>query len=210
MIKGYLRVIRNSTLQLILPGSDVTIKQDGTLWYKGFPLLGIVDPQEKVKASNTAKEKKWEDIPDSYYVRLGNNSNGIWAGDEDLWNASEIKLVLKKNAEELLAKEEKKVSISLSSRGWGDFDSVKWIGDITIPDNEIIKECREALLKESDVDNANQSDEEILKKIMDARAKWLMPKEVAKQPEHGFGYCLSCESYCFGDCGNYKPAKTSR
>lgn len=30
------------------------------------------------------------------------------------------------------------------------------------------------------------------------------------EPTHGPGYCYNCESYCYGDCGNYQPERTSK
>jgi hypothetical protein len=113
MFKGNLKIVRDNTVLRILPGSEITVKQNGTLWYKGNPILGITDPQEKVKASKAAKEKQWRNIPDESYVRLGNNKNGIWAGDEDLWNNSEIKLIVEKKIKDKLAEDKKIVTLIL-------------------------------------------------------------------------------------------------
>ena len=97
----------------------------------------------------------------------------------------------------------------LSSRGWGDYSSVKWIGDITRPDSEIIEECQSALKNSGDVDSPNQSDDDILNKIKKARAAWEdKPRQkresaIRLQKLIDTGYCFNCESWCHGDCGNY-------
>jgi len=109
--------------------------------------------------------------------------------------------------------EKRTVRIYLSSRGWGDYSACEWIGDITRPDAEILTECRSALENGHDVDQRNQSDDEILSKITSARAKWAgkeqREKEFAEDEEKDIqnkirnGYCFACESYCHGDCGHY-------
>jgi hypothetical protein len=109
--------------------------------------------------------------------------------------------------------QKKEVRIYLSSRGWGDYSACEWIGDITRPDTEILIACRAALESGHDVDQRNQSDDEILSKITSARAKWAgketREKEFAAAAEKDIqnkiknGYCFACETYCQGDCGHY-------
>ena len=107
----------------------------------------------------------------------------------------------------------KQVRIYLSSRGWGDYSSCEWVGDITRPDAEILEECKRALTTENDVDQPNQSDVELLGKIIKARDDWqtaparkaaIEAKKAADvKRKIETGYCFACDSYCFGDCGNY-------
>lgn len=105
------------------------------------------------------------------------------------------------------------VKIYLSSRGWGDYSSCEWVGDITRPDAEILAECRAALTSGYDVDQPNQSDEELLGKIAQARADWeaAPARKAAREAAEAedirrkieTGYCFGCETWCHGDCGHY-------
>ena len=109
--------------------------------------------------------------------------------------------------------EARTVKIYLSSRGWGDYSSLEWRGDITRPDSEILAEYRNLLTNGHDVDERNQTDDEILGKIAVARSAWesvpdrKADREKAEaedtQRKIETGYCFACESYCHGDCGNY-------
>lgn len=101
------------------------------------------------------------------------------------------------------------VEIYLSSRGWGDYSPVKCNCDLRKSDSELLKQCRDALNSETDVDSQNQSDEEILSKISSARSKHATPVKKPEPVKYGPGYCYSCESYCFGDCGDYHPQLTN-
>ena len=60
-------------------------------------------------------------------------------------------------------------TVTLSSRGWGDYSPVVWTGDIDRADADILAECRQLLATERDVDDRNQSDADILAKIAAAR-----------------------------------------
>lgn len=100
--------------------------------------------------------------------------------------------------------------IYLSSRGWGDYSACECVCDITLPDDEILAECKHALATGHDVDQPNQTDEEIMSKIKDARDKWeTAPARKAAREAADIkrkidtGYCFSCDSWCDGDCGHY-------
>lgn len=110
------------------------------------------------------------------------------------------------------AKTDTNVRIFLSSRGWGDYSSCEWTGDITRPDAEILQECRHELESGYDVDMPNQTNEEILKAIHEARERWTAAQQhpAVSEPEHGTGYCYNCETYCYGDCGDFAPEPTLR
>ena len=113
------------------------------------------------------------------------------------------------------ARQSRIVKIYLSSRGWGDYSPVEWIGDITRPDAEIIAECHSLLANGHDVDKPDQSDAEILTKIKATRESWetaparKAAREQAEaediQNKIDSGYCFYCESWCYGDCGHYTP-----
>jgi hypothetical protein len=112
-----------------------------------------------------------------------------------------------------LEEEKRKVTIFLSSRGWGDLSPCEWTGDITRHDAEILAGCRDELAIEHDVDKPDQTDDEILSMIQAAREKWegKPAREAAArkaeqediQQKIDSGFCFSCETWCHGDCGNY-------
>ena len=212
-MKGCLHVVRNNKKVLTLPGHMVTIKTDGTIWSGENPLLGIDDPEEKKRVLTLVNAKKFKDIPEKYYTRMGDNPNGLWAGDDKEWENHPVKLAQDKAAAEKAAEQKKMVKIYLSSRGWGDYSACTWYGDITRPDAEILAECLKRLESEYDVDQPNQTDEEILAKIHATREKWSgkadREKAFAKAEAADIkmkietGYCFYCESWCHGDCGHY-------
>ncbi len=112
------------------------------------------------------------------------------------------------------ALKQRTVEIYLSSRGWGDYSPCQWWGDITRDEGEILRECRTLLGNNQDVDEPNQSDDQILAKIRNARKKWedrgRREKERAEAEAEDIrikiknGFCFNCGSYCYGDCGNYR------
>jgi len=63
------------------------------------------------------------------------------------------------------------ITIHLSTRGWGDYSSVEWTGDCRTPNNLILAECKSLLANSYDVDQPNQTDDDIIGKINDAKAK---------------------------------------
>lgn len=109
--------------------------------------------------------------------------------------------------------EKRTAKIYLSSRGWGDYSPVEWIGDITRPDVEILADCRALLINGHDADERNQTDDQIMSKITSARAKWAGKEQWEKEfaeaeaadikKKIANGFCFSCETYCHGDCGHY-------
>jgi len=198
---------------LALPGHSITTKADGTLWMSGNPILGIDAPEEKTRIAAIARAGKYDQIPAIYFTRLGDNPNGLWTGTDEEWAKHPAKAEQDRKAAEKEAEKAKQVRIYLSLRGWGDYSACEWHGDITRPDAEILAECRKLLATEHDVDQPNQSDEELTDKIIKARSQWQAAparKAAFKAAEAedirrkiASGYCFSCETYCHGDCGNY-------
>lgn len=212
-MKGCLHIVRGNERKLTLPGPSITIKSDGTIWLSGNPILGIEAAAEKTRIAELARAKKFDQIPAIYFTRLGDNPNGLWAGDDATWANHPAKIADDLKAAAKAAEEAKIITIYLSSRGWGDFSSVEWRGDITRPAADILSECREALDKGIDVDNAKQTDADLLAKIKAAREKRESAparKAVAEAEEKANtkklidnGFCFNCETYCHGDCGHY-------
>ena len=206
-IKGCLHVCRGNEEKLRLPGPSVGVGDDGTLWMNGIPILGGVD-DSKIKADLAAKvrAKKFGEIESKYFVKLGQNENGIFACDDDGYKnhpANKIEMEKLKACE---IEEAKKVRIFLSARGWGDYSSLEWYGDITRPEAEILAECKKKFEIGCDVDS-KYNEEEVLSAIRAAKTKHAAPKIEAKPESHGPGYCYSCQTYCFGDCGDYRPTR---
>ena len=212
-MKGTIRIVRGNDVKFTLPAAGAQIKADGTLWYRDLPILGITDPEIKAKVAADIKVKRFDRISADAWVRLGYNNNGVWAGDDEAWATHPAKLA--QDAQDAIKREQerKQVTIYLSSRGWGDYGPVEWIGDITRPDVEILAECKTELATGYDVDQPGQTDDQILARITSAREKW--EKEPARRTameaaeaadierKIKTGYCFNCESWCYGDCGNY-------
>ena len=168
-MKGCLHIVRGMEKQLTLPGPSVTIKGDGTIWMQGMAVLGIASTEDKAKYMPAAKAGKWADIPDHFFTRMGDNPNGLWAGDDEAWSKHPAKIATDQAEATRKIEQAKIVTIYLSSRGWGDFSPCEWTGDITRPDAEILTECKSLLINGHDVDHSNQSDEQILNLITAAR-----------------------------------------
>jgi hypothetical protein len=198
-----LAIARKGNEVKTIPMQQVTIKADGTIWISGMPLLnGDKTSQEDRVALNN---KKYALIRKEAYAILGDNGNGLWIGDyAEYKNRPEIIAAEKAKADH----ERRTVKIYLSSRGWGDYSPVEWIGDITRPTNEILAECREALEKGYDVDTPDKADTDIIMDIEAAQNRYNNQPVPVKEPERGPGYCYNCETYCYGDCGNYAPKPT--
>lgn len=214
---GHLRVVRDGEVKFTLPADRITTRDDGTLWYQGMPLLGVTDPTEKERIAKLTKTKKYDQIPAECFVRLGENANGLWAGYDEAWATHPANAAIQAARAAQAVEESKTVSIHLSTRGWGDFSSLEWRGDITRPDAEILAECRNLLANGHDVDTRDQTDAEILTKIGKAREMWrTAPARKAAyekaeaddlQRKIDSGFCFNCETWCDGDCGNYRPGK---
>ena len=98
-------------------------------------------------------------------MRMGDNGNGVEVLTLDEYNS--------RTAGDRAAKaeiEKYTKTIHLSSRGWGDYSPVEWVGDVRRPDTEIIAECRTRLDNSYDID-ARPTDAEIAEKIASARGE---------------------------------------
>jgi len=219
-MKGILRIVRDNEVKLTFPVAQVEVKTDGTIWVQNNPVLGITENAEKKRIAALMKARKYDEIDVKYFTRLGDNENGLWAGDDEAWENHPLKAKKEAEKKEREEEEAKTVEIYLSSRGWGDYSSLKWVGDITKPDSEILAECKTKLQNGYDVDNRNQTDSELLDKIRAGRKKW----ETAPERRAAFeaaeaadikrkvetGYCFYCESWCHGDCGHYSNDPQTR
>jgi hypothetical protein len=214
-------VIRNQEVKLTLPAHLVKTKSDGTLWGpNNSPLIVCPDNMDREELRSLAKNKKFDQIPRDCFLKMGENDQGTLVLTDKEWADHPIKKQIDIEAERQAAieadKKAKEVTIFLSSRGWGDYSSVDWTGDITRPDDEILSECKGKLQSAIDVDHQNQTDTEILEKIEAARSKWLdrprREQEAAESLQRlvDTGYCFYCESWCHGDCGHYSNDPATR
>ena len=212
-MKGILRTVRGNDIKFTIPVTQIKIKDNGTIWCRDLPILGITDPDIKATVVADIKAKRYDRIPVDAWVRLGHNDNGVWAGDDDVWATHPAKAAKDKQDAVEQEAERKQITIYLSSRGWGDYSPIEWMGDITRPNTEILTGCRAVLATSHDVDNPNHTDEEVLARITTARQKWedAPGKKVAMEIAEAAdienkiqsGYCFACESWCHGDCGHY-------
>jgi len=207
-----IKIARNNELKLTLPENLVSIKENGTIWHKGIPILGVEDTAAKKQIGDLVRAGKFSEIPAKYFTRMGDNENGLWAGTDEEWEKHPGCLQAKKDFEAMTKRDANRAIIMLSSRGWGDYSPLEVEIDLSKSDAEIIAECRKALADGHDVDHRDQSDEEILVKINAARQKLNAPaeKNTSKAAEKAeiqrkinSGFCFSCDSYCHGDCGHY-------
>jgi hypothetical protein len=67
--------------------------------------------------------------------------------------------------------ESRTIRVFLSSRGWGDYSALEWVGDVSLPSAEIVKQCQALLANGHDVDQPNQSEAELIAKIEKEKAK---------------------------------------
>lgn len=107
-------------------------------------------------------------------ARYGDNGDAVVIWDDE-WATSEYyrsysaKLEAERKQRE--AEEAKTVTISLVTRGWGDYGLVSWRGDITRPTAEIVAECRAKLDRDTEKDR-DMTDEEIANEVEAAKAEW--------------------------------------
>ena len=182
-MNGCLHVIRDGEEKLTLPGPSIIIKSDGTIWVGETPLLGVRE-EEKKGLAVLVKSKKYEEIPAVYYTRLGDNPNGLWVGNDEMYQSHPVNVAAWKKREAKKETEKYTITIYLSSRGWGDYSPVEWIGDVRRPVAEIVVECQRILAGGHDVDTPNQSPEEIAKKIEAEKAKFAAKIEAEKAEEN--------------------------
>ena len=71
----------------------------------------------------------------------------------EFWLAVSFDDLCKLHAEVLSAYQSANyISVILSSRGWGDYDNLTWVGDVNQPDGKILQECKHLFEKANDVD----------------------------------------------------------
>lgn len=85
--------------------------------------------------------------------------------------------------------EARTVSITLTTCGWGDCGVCDWRGDIMRDDAEILAECR-AMIKSAHDPDTVPTDDEIVKMIADARAKWQGKADKCAESEAHKADCL--------------------
>lgn len=80
--------------------------------------------------------------------------------------------------------ERKTIRIFLSTRGWGDYSSLEWVGTVDTLNDEIVAQAKKSLQTEYDVDNRNLTDADLYQKVQEAKQKWFEnQKEKQKNKE---------------------------
>lgn len=149
-------------------------KPDGTIWHVlGMPILIGVrseSPEYQAEIEKAATDKKWEDIAPHHFATIGQHGNLIVEWEEDYHKRPEHPSVLARQAK---AQDERanRLTIYLSSRGWGDYSPVEWVGDRRRPTSEIVEECQNLLKSGHDVDRSIQTDLEITALVLEAKRK---------------------------------------
>lgn len=169
-------VVRNGETVTRLPQAQ--IKDDGTIWKIGRPLINITAKAtisygiDNIKAA--LKENRAKDIPYGCFAKLGENEGGmIVVRDDDraaLIAALDSTTTPAQKAQK--AQAEKKIKIHISSRGWGDYTPVEWTGAVDTPTATILTESKQLLANGHDVDERNQTDSELIEKINEAKTLW--------------------------------------
>jgi hypothetical protein len=106
---------------------------------------------------------KFDYITDAFFAQI--KKANLQAGTGECLSYKNIP------AQKIEAAKVAEATIKLSTRGFGEYSPVAWTGDINRTDAEIIAECKDLLAKGHDVDNRNQSDDEILAKIKAERER---------------------------------------
>ena len=107
-------------------------------------------------------------------ARMGDNGDAVVMWDDEFAQTDLYRDYMDRIEAERKAREEEErrtVTISLITRGWGDYGMVSWRGDITRPTADIAAECRARLAADAQKDR-DMTDAEIAKEIENAKAAW--------------------------------------
>lgn len=136
--------------------------------------LADLDPIEKViNFCRNAKDKATlERFKQAGITYMWNMQMPLFPNEVELYNQAVNAVHQAKQAELEKARQERAKTnygeITLSTRGWGDYPSLIWVGDLNRPDNEILAECKTLFEQGHDVD-LKLTDDEILALIAKAR-----------------------------------------
>jgi len=119
-----------------------------------------------------------DDVESAHYVVVwpvnGSGSGQyvtIRAGKEIHQEISNLKAARVVAAEAAAESKKNAITISISSRGWGDYSSLKWTGDSRLSDSEIVAEMRCLIDGANDLDESDLSDESLVSKIDKAKGR---------------------------------------
>ena len=127
--------------------------RDGALWQLrpdgDVPVInGKASTPEAIEAWKR-NPRAWDSIHGLVLLRRGVNSCGRIVEEEDVFDASPKGRAYYQHIRDRMEAEReaemRRGRIYLSSRGWGDYSPVEWVGDITRPAAEIEAECAAAL-----------------------------------------------------------------
>ena len=107
-------------------------------------------------------------------ARYGDNGDAVVMWDDEFDQTDFCRDYMGRIEAERKAREEEErrtVTISLITRGWGDYGMVQWRGDITRPTADIVAECRARLAADTQKDR-DLTDAEIRDAVEAAKAQW--------------------------------------
>jgi hypothetical protein len=169
-----------------LPAHMVSIDNAGRIAGRDNMYLTLVNEsnadalaewKRSARTANAARRKALADELEPrglVIARYGDNGDVVVLWDDE-WKTSEYgrayaaKLEADHKARE--EEERKTVTISLITRGWGDYGMVEWRGDITRPTADIVSECRAKLAADTQKDR-DLTDAEIRAAVESAKAQW--------------------------------------
>lgn len=177
----------SDSIQTRLPAHIVEWR-DGILWQLrtdgDVPVINGKASTPEALATWKRKPDAWDSIPGLVLIRRGANPDGRIVEEEDVFDATpEGRAYWQRIRDRMEAEREAEMRqgrIYLSSRGWGDFSPVEWVGDITRPAAEIEAECASRLAEANDVDTPLGT-EEIAAKVAEAKAAYADKIEAARQ-----------------------------
>lgn len=107
-------------------------------------------------------------------ARHGDNGDAVVMWDDEFAQTDLYRDYMARIEAERKAREEEErrtVTISLVTRGWGDYGMVQWRGDITRPTTDIVAECRAKLAADRQKDG-DMTDAEITNDVKAAKTEW--------------------------------------
>jgi hypothetical protein len=149
---------------------NCTLRTDGTIWAQGdtIPFIvtaGLPDAAELTdRYKKLVASKRFSEIPPEHIAHIGDIRDIRIEWEQDYNLRPTHPAIAEKNRIQKDT-EDNRITVHLSSRGWGDYSPVQWTGDRRRPFSEILVECIRLLSTGHDVDQPNQSPEEITSKI---------------------------------------------
>lgn len=162
-----------STGEIKLRVPQCNVRPDGSIWHLDrMPLIvtgGLPDHEAlKAKYIKLVEAKRFDEIDPEHFARLGEirDFRVEWESDFLKRPPHPVQIEKDRTAEDEAAN---RITIYLSSRGWGDFSPVEWTGDRRTPTAEIVAESRRLLSTGNDVDLPDRAEAELAVIVEEAK-----------------------------------------